>query len=152
MSAPTPASRARARRFALQALYQQQLTGCSANEVELQFNQDYDLKRVDTGYLHALLTGIEAHREALMAEVTPLLDRPPEELDPISRAALLIGAFELIHRIDIPYRVAINEGVELAKQFGADESHRFVNSVLDALSKLHRQIERTRRPAEKGAG
>lgn len=141
-SKTTPAARSRARRFALQALYQMQLTGCSAREVETQFREDYDMKRVDTNYLHDLLAGIDKHKAALDTEVAPRLDRKMDELGAVERAALWIGAFEIVHRIDIPFRVAINEGVELAKQFGAAESHRMVNSVLDALAKAHRSVER----------
>ncbi|MEX0943077.1 MAG: transcription antitermination factor NusB [Pseudomonadales bacterium] len=139
---PTPAARSRARRFALQALYQMQLTDCSAAEVEAQFLQDYDMKRVDTDYLHELLAGVAKHRGGLIAAFSGRLDRSEKELDAVSRAALLIGSFEIIHRIDIPYRVAINEGVELAKQFGAADSFKFVNSVLDSLAIEYRAVER----------
>lgn len=145
MSNPTPAARSRARRFALQALYQMQLSGCSASEAETQFRQDFDLKRVDTAYLHDLLAGIEAGRTALIEALAPNLDRPESELDPVERAVLLIGSYELMHRIDIPFRVVINENVELAKQFGASESHRLVNSVLDALARQYRSVEKQSR-------
>lgn len=145
MTTPTPAARSRARRFALQALYQMQMTACSASEVELQLRQDYDMKRVDTAYLHELLDGVEVQRKVLVAAFSPKLDRDESELDPIARAALLIGAWEIMNRLDIPYRVAINESVELAKQFGAEESHKFVNSVLDALTIEYRQVEREAR-------
>lgn len=145
MNKKTPAARARARRFAMQALYQMQLSECSAAEVEAQFRQDYDMKRVDTAYLHDLLSGIEAHRTALIETFARRLDRAESELDPVERAVLLIGTFELVHRIDIPFKVAISENVELAKQFGASESHRLVNSVLDALSVEYREIERQSR-------
>lgn len=126
----------------LQALYQIQLTGVSAADVEAQFRQDYDLKRVDTAYMRDLLKGIDAERESLVEAFSAHLDRDVSELDAVSLAALLIGAFEIIHRIDIPYRVALNESVELAKQFGGEDSHKLINSVLDPLSREHRQIER----------
>lgn len=144
----TSAARSRARRFALQALYQMQITGCSVHEVETQFREDYDLKRVDTRYLHDLLVGIDEHKAALSDEIAPIIDCGMNELGAVERAALWIGAFEIVHRIDIPFRVAINESVELAKQFGAAESHRLVNSVLDALAKAHRSVEHdaSRRP------
>lgn len=145
MNSQSNAARGKARRFALQALYQMQLTGATASDVEAQFRQDYDMKRVDVGYLHELLSGIGKEQDALIEAVAPRLDRDVGELDPIARAALLIGSFEIIHRIEIPYRVAINEAVELAKQFGAEDSHKFVNSVLDALSTEYRQIERQAR-------
>jgi len=136
-----PAARSKARRFVLQALYQIQLTDCSTSEVEKQFLQDHDMKRVDIEYLHEVLTGISTNREELTRSIAPKLDRQFEELDPVESAALYIGSFELLHRVDIPYRVAINEGVELAKQFGAAESHKLVNSVLDGLAQDHRSAE-----------
>jgi N utilization substance protein B len=119
-----------------------QLADCSAAEVEAQFLQDYDMKRVDTVYLHELLSGADKHRAELTQAFSARLDRDEKELDAVSRAALLIGSFEIIHRIDIPYRVAINEGVELAKQFGAADSFKFVNSVLDSLAAEYRAVER----------
>ncbi|MCB1644328.1 MAG: transcription antitermination factor NusB [Pseudomonadales bacterium] len=141
MSKSTPAARSKARRFALQALYQVQLNTSSLWDVEQQFKQDHDMKRVDTTYFHGLLAGIATNREALQEAVTEWLDRPWDELDPIEKSVLQIGAFELMHRIDVPYRVVINESVELAKQFGAAESHKYVNSILDQLAKIHRQAE-----------
>lgn len=142
MTSLDTAARGRARRFALQALYQMQLTGASAAEVEAQFRQDYDLKRVDLTYLHELLIGIETDQATLVEAFVPCLDRDPGELDPVARAALLIGTFEIVRRIDIPYRVAINEAVELAKQFGGEDSHKLVNSVLDRVSTTYRRVER----------
>jgi transcription antitermination protein NusB len=143
MSIQTPASRSKARRFALQALYQMQMTLCSAGEVEAQFLQDYDMKRVDLVYLHDLLVGIEGQQPAITAAYGPRLDRPEAEVDPVERAVLLIGTFELLHRIDVPFRVVINESVELAKQFGAAESHKFINSILHAIATECRQAERS---------
>ncbi len=141
----SPAARSKARRFVLQALYQMHMTGTTAAEVETQFRQDHDMKRVDTEYLHDVLIGIAKNRSELIAQVTPQLDRKFEELDPVETAALKIGAFELMHRVDVPYRVVINEGVELVKQFGASESHKLVNTVLDSLAKIHREAEYARR-------
>lgn len=144
MNTQSPAARSRARRFALQALYQMQMSGCSAAEVEQQFRQDYDMKRVDVDYLHDLVTGTDQEREALVSVYTPFLDRDETELDPVLRSALLIGTFELVHRIDIPFRVAIDEAVELARQFGGEDSYKLVNSVLDRVAAEHRQPERNR--------
>ena len=141
MKKPTPASRSKARRFVLQALYQMRMSGMSAVDVFAQFSANHDMKRVDTKYLREMLIGIDANREGLFELIAPKLERKVEELDPIEMAALLVGAYELQYKIDIPYRVAINEGVELAKQFGASESHKLVNSVLDALAKDVREIE-----------
>jgi len=141
----SPAARSKARRFVLQALYQMHMTGTTAAEVETQFRQDHVMKRVDTEYLNDVLIGIAKNRSELIAQVTPQLDRKFEELDPVETAALKIGAFELMHRVDVPYRVVINEGVELVKQFGASESHKLVNTVLDSLAKIHREAEYARR-------
>jgi len=117
------------------------MSGTSAVDVFAQFRQSHDMKRVDTEYLRGLLIGIDAHRAELLALIEPKLERKITELDPIETAALLIGAYELQHKIELPFRVAINEGVELAKQFGASESHRLVNSVLDALAREIREPE-----------
>lgn len=141
MKKPSPASRSKARRFVLQALYQMHMSGTSAVDVYAQFRQSHDMKRVDTEYLQGLLIGIDTHRAELLALIGPKLERKLKELDPIETAALLIGTYELQHKIELPYRIAINEGVELAKQFGATESHKLVNSVLDALARELREPE-----------
>lgn len=141
MKKPSPASRSKARRFVLQALYQMHMNGDSAVDVFAQFTQDNDMKRVDTQYLRDLLLGIDAGRSELLELIKPKLERELTELDPIETSALLIGTFELSKKIELPFRVAINEGVELAKQFGGAESHKLVNSVLDSLAKELREIE-----------
>ena len=138
---PTAAARSRARRFTMQALYQMQLTGDSAAEIERQFLEDNDMKRVDTTYFHELLSGVAAKQEELLESIEPKLDRILDEIDPVEKAILLIGTFELIERIDLPYRVIINESIELAKQFGASESFKYVNSILDQQAKEFRQTE-----------
>ena len=125
----------------MQALYQMQLTGDSAAEVERQFREDNNMKRVDTTYFHELLSGVAAKQEELLETIEPKLDRKLDEIDPIEKAILLIGTFELIERIDLPYRVVINESIELAKQFGASESFKYVNSILDQQAKEFRQTE-----------
>ncbi|MDP4766387.1 MAG: transcription antitermination factor NusB, partial [Pseudomonadales bacterium] len=140
----SPLSRSKARRFALQALYQIQMSDCSVASAEQQFLQDHDMKRVDVEYLHALLVGTYEYRKELVSLITPTLDRAFESLDPIEKAILFIGSFELSHRIDVPYRVVINEGIELARQFGAAESHKYVNSILDRLAHQQRPHERAR--------
>jgi N utilization substance protein B len=103
------------------------------------------MKRVDREYLHQLLSGINKVKGDLAELIGKKLERKFEELDAVEAAALYIGCFELVHRIDIPYRVAINESVELAKQFGATESHKLVNSVLDSIAKECRSAEYGRR-------
>jgi N utilization substance protein B len=141
MKKPSPASRSKARRFVLQALYSMHMSRASAVDVFAQYRQNHDMKKVDTEYLRGLLIGIDAHRADLLALIKPKLERELNELDPIETAALLIGVYELQYKIELPYRVVINEGVELAKQFGAAESHKLVNSVLDALARELREIE-----------
>ena len=122
-----------------------QLTGCTATEVETQFRADHNMKRVDTEYLHELLTGIDHYRDSLTDLITPELDRGFEELDPIERAILYIGCFELVHRIDIPYKVSINEAVELTKMFGASDGYKLINSVLDNMARILRPHEFSQR-------
>ena len=141
MKKPSPASRSKARRFVLQALYQMHMNGGTAVDVFAQFSIDHDMKKVDTVYLRELLLGIDSSRSELLGLIETKLERELAELDPIETAALLIGAYELSKRIDLAYRVAINEGVELAKQFGGSESHKLVNSVLDGLAKELREAE-----------
>jgi transcription antitermination protein NusB len=138
---PSAAARSRARRFTMQALYQMQLTGDSAAEIERQFLEDNDMKRVDTTYFHELLSGVAAKQEELLESIEPKLDRKMDEIDPVEKAILLIGTFELIERIDLPYRVVINESIELAKLFGASESFKYINSILDQQAREFRQPE-----------
>ena len=131
----SPAARSKARRFALQALYQMQMTACSHYDVLSEFMADHDMKNVDTDLLSNLLGGIEAHKENLFDALVPLMEREADRLDPIERAVLMIGAFELSFSPEVPYQVAIDESIELSKRFGATESHRFINAVLDRLAR-----------------
>ena len=134
------AQRRKARRLALQALYQWQLGGDELYDIEAQFRAEYSGK-TDWDYFHEVLYAIPAQLEALQALLSPLLDREFKSLDPVERAILLIGAFELKDRIDIPYRVVINESIELAKSFGATDSHKYVNGILDRLVAQLRPLE-----------
>ncbi len=136
-----PFARRKARRFVLQALYQKILSGLAAAEIESQFLEDNDMRKTDTEYFHELLIGIERETARLDEFLDPILDRSVDELDPIEHGILHIGAFELIHRVDVPYKVVINEAVELSKTFGATDAYKLVNSVLDALSQDHRTLE-----------
>jgi N utilization substance protein B len=135
------AARRRARRFLLQSLYQQAMTGAAAAEVEQQFRQDHDMQRADLDYYHELLVGIEREAAGLLAEIATVIDRPLGRLDPVETAILKLGTYELLRRVDVPFRVVINEGVELARAFGAADSHKYINSVLDALARRHRKPE-----------
>jgi N utilization substance protein B len=135
MSPPAKPSRRRARQAALQALYQWQMTGQSSDEIVEQFSAEKSLEGADRDYFVALLQGVRASVEDLDARLSPILDRTVAQLDPVERAILRIGVYELEHRADVPWRVIINEGVELAHVFGAEQSHRYVNGILDKLAR-----------------
>ncbi|NOY71843.1 MAG: transcription antitermination factor NusB [Gammaproteobacteria bacterium] len=131
-----------ARQRAVQALYQWQQAGHDLSEIESQFLVGQDMSRADVPYFQELLHKIPSDVETLDAHLQPLLDRKMNEVDSVERAILRIGTYELKHRFDIPYRVVINEGVVLAKKFGAVDSHRFINGILDKLSFTLRSAER----------
>lgn len=140
MSSKT-AARSKTRRFLLQAMYQAEMMDEEYASVTDPFIADHNMKRADLDYFREILTGIHRDIDELRAMIAPKLARDFSELDPIEKSILLLGAYELRSRIEIPYRVVINEGVELAKSFGASESFRLINSVLDALAKDTRQAE-----------
>src|SRR5699024_11474088 len=106
-----------------------------------------DMTKVDRRYFHALLHGVPAQVGGLDEALRPFLDRPVQELSQVEKAILRMGAFELKERIDVPYRVVINEGIELAKVFGAEDSFKYVNGVLDKLARRLRSAETAHRPA-----
>ncbi|MGM0525145.1 MAG: transcription antitermination factor NusB [Pseudomonadota bacterium] len=126
-----PAARRKARKLAVQAVYSWQLTQNTFTDIEAQYLTDNDTSKVDVDYFLELLRGVGSYYKSLDEAIAPFLDRPIKELDPVELAVLRIAAFELKERLDVPYKVAINEAIELAKSFGADDSHRFVNGVLD---------------------
>src|SRR5690625_815482 len=123
------------------ALYQWQLARTALGDIEAQFRTDYDFRRVDLPFFQALLHEVPARLGELEALFEPDLDRPVTELDPVERNLLRMGAWELAHRIDIPYRVVINEYVMLARKFGATDGHRYINGVLDRVARRLRQVE-----------
>lgn len=125
--------RRRARRRALQALYQWQLAGQETGAIEQQFLEETRMGRIDLEYFAELLHQVAARTAELDAAIDPFLDRPFATLDPVEKAILRLGTYELTERIDVPYRVVINEAVELAKSFGAEQSHRYINGVLDKV-------------------
>ncbi len=136
-----PAERRKARRLAMQALYQWHVSKTDVGEIEAQFMADQDMKRVDRDYFHELLHQVPARLDELNDGLQAVLDRQVTALTPIELAILRMGLYELMYRIDVPYRVVINEGVEMAKAFGANEGHRYVNGVLDKLAQRHRAAE-----------
>ena len=135
------AQRRQARHFGLQALYQWTLSGAALADIEAEFRVDNDFRHTDGDYFTAILKGVTSDVDALEALFSPALDRSLDDLDPIERNLLRLGAFELRDRIDVPYKVVINEAVSLAKKFGATESHRYINGVLDKVARDLRTIE-----------
>jgi len=131
----------RARRSAMQALYQWQASMQNLGDIEQQFLADQDMSKADTGYFHELLHQIPARLDELEDALIPLLDRPLNEIDPVERAILRIGIFELSNRPDIPYRVVLNEAIQLAKQFGATDGHKYINGILDKAAREFRAPE-----------
>ena len=126
--------RRRSRELVLQGLYQRQLSGNGAREVREDLVTSPGYLRADHDYFDELWRGVVEHYDALEAAVAPHLSRKTSELSPVERAILVIGAWELTERLDIPYKVVINEAVELAKSYGGTDGHRFVNGVLDKLA------------------
>ena len=134
--------RHRARRAALQAIYQWQMTAEALEIIAAQFRDDKSWTPIDEELFSAHLYGVPANVTALDEHLQPILDRPVAQLDAIERAILRMGAFELTHREDIPWRVVINECVELAREFGAEQSHKYVNGILDNLARRTRDEAR----------
>ena len=126
--------RHRAREFALQGLYQWLLNNEDSGVIDAHIRQAHGFDKADREHIDALLHGAINHSIALREEFAPLIDRGIKELSPIEHAALLIGTFELKNHIEIPYRVVINEAVELTKSFGGIDGHKYVNGVLDKLA------------------
>ena len=151
--APNPdrastSKRRHARQMALQALYQWQMNETPTDEIESQFLANNDMTQVDSQYFHILLHNIPRQFTELDLTITPFLDRPLARLDPIERAILRIGCYELLYQKEVPYRVVINESIELSKCFGAQDSHRYINGILDKLvSQLrHEEYETKEKP------
>lgn len=136
-----PGARRKARHYALQALYQWQLARAPLGEIEAQFRADYDFRSVDLEFFQNLLHQVPAELTELEASFASYLDRTVADLDPVERNLLRMGSWELVRRIDVPYRVVINEYVSLAKKFGATDSHKYVNGILDQVARQVRRVE-----------
>lgn len=136
-----PVARSRSRRRALQAIYAWQMSGNRMISVIEQFRSEQDMEIADELYFEDLLRGVDAHCAELDAGILPYLDRTIADVDPIERATLRIAAYELAHRPDVPYRVVINEAIEIARRFGSEHGHTFVNGVLDKLAAKWREAE-----------
>ncbi len=130
-----------ARRVAMQALYQWQHTTPSSKELIQQFLEDQPSNSLDLSYFEALVRGTIKHADEIDADIKPLLDRDIKRLNPVELAILRVSTYELIHQLDVPYRVVINEALKLAKTFGAEQGHKYVNAILDKLSVKLRPIE-----------
>ncbi|HEU0154293.1 MAG TPA: transcription antitermination factor NusB [Arenimonas sp.] len=136
-----PHARSRARRRALQAVYAWQMSHTAINKVIDQFQNEQDMEVADTEYFEDLVRGVEANLATLDQALAAYLDRDIAQVDPIERAVLRIAAYELRHRIDVPYRVVINEAIETTKRFGSEHGHTFVNGVLDHAAAAWRPAE-----------
>jgi N utilization substance protein B len=149
---PDRAARARsvARKFVFQALYQRQLTAHDYSELRNQYRDEEGFADADSEYFDELLRGVTESVNELDARLAALIDRPVERLDPVERAVLWIGLYELGSRLEVPYRVVINEGVELAKRFGATEGHKYVNAVLDRAARELRADEQAAQRTRSG--
>ncbi|HMH87628.1 MAG TPA: transcription antitermination factor NusB [Steroidobacteraceae bacterium] len=134
-------ARSLARRLAMQALYQIQINPLPWQDVQQQFAADPEADRVDREYFRELIEAVAPNREALDLRLSALCEIPPQELDPIEHAVLWLGLHELQSCPELPYRVALAEAVQLTKQFGATDGHKFVNAVLDRAAKESRPHE-----------
>ncbi|HHJ14243.1 MAG TPA: transcription antitermination factor NusB [Gammaproteobacteria bacterium] len=135
------ARRTRARRLAMQALYQWDLSGNDLSDIEAQFVHEEGYGKADADYFRELLHQVPARLDEVQAAFVQYLDRPLEELDPVERAILRMSTYELLARPDVPYRVILNEAVNLTKKFGAEQAHKYVNGVLDKAARVLRAVE-----------
>lgn len=133
--------RKRARRRALQAIYQWQLTGQDPGDILRQFREVQDMKGVDDAYFEALLRGVSEHKDSLDEALSELVDRPLDQVDLMERVVLRIGAWELLHCPELPYRVVLEQCVDLAHRFGSEGGHAYVNAVLDRAARRWRPDE-----------
>lgn len=135
------APRSRARRRALQAVYQWQMTGQDATDILTQFRDAQDFSQVDEEFFEQLLRGVASGADELDAILQPYLDRPMAEVDVMERVVLRLGAWELLHCPEVPYRVVLDEAVDLAHRFGSEQGHSYVNAVLDKAARQLRAVE-----------
>jgi len=140
-----PIARRLARQYALQALYQWQMSHASSSDIEKQFLKKQINKRTDWDYFKELIYQIPVNYIELDNHMSPFLSRPTHEIDPIELAILRLSTYELAKRLDIPYRVAINEALELTKKYGSIEGYKFVNSVLDHVARQLRTVETSKK-------
>jgi transcription antitermination protein NusB len=144
---PPKSARRRSREFALQAIYQWQVAAHSAGELEAQFSEADGFKRADATLFSSLMRGTIKESSTLIEQLTPHVDRAWAEVSPIERGILLMSSFELTKMPETPYRVIINEAIELAKSFGGTDGHKYVNGILDKLAATVRADEITHQAA-----
>jgi N utilization substance protein B len=142
MKHPHRSARRRAREYALQGLYQWQLGHQPAMDIRSQLAEDRHFEQADAEYFGELLSGTIDEAEALKREIAPALDRSVEALSPVERGILLLAVWELKHSPEVPFKVVINEAVDLAKAYGGTDGHKYVNGVLDKLAPILRPLER----------
>ena len=145
-------ARHRARECVLQGLYEAQLSGNAAEAIRASLVADASFANVDQTYFDELWSGVNAERDALIRMIEARIDRPVAQLSPIERSVLVIGTWELQHRSEIPFRVVIDESIELAKSYGGTDGYKFVNGVLDKLAPVLRAAEIDALPSRAGAG
>lgn len=131
----------KARRFAVQAIYQWQMSGTPILQIQQQFLAEKNNATFDTEYFAEIINGVGNHYAQLDELLTPCMSRNIDAVDPIERAVLRIAAYEFVYCLQVPYKVVINEALDLTKMFGTIEGHKFVNGVLDKLAQQTRQIE-----------
>ncbi len=134
-------ARSNARKAAVQALYQWQMAGQNLGEIERQFLEEERLKDAQKSYFVELFYGVPKNLSEIDQALSEFVDRPVDTIDPVERAILRIGVYELLYRLNMPYRVVLNEGINLAKDFGADGSHKYVNGILDKVAQQKRAVE-----------
>lgn len=137
-----PSARHKARELAVQGIYSWQMTKNPAQQIELHLATTSDMTKVDMAYFQELLRAVVNDYDTLDTRIRPYLGRLPEELDPVEKAVLRLATYELLERPDVPAKVVVNEAIELAKSFGAEESHKFVNGVLDKAIRTLRKHEK----------
>lgn len=138
----SPAARRKARHYAMQALYQWGMTSAALQMIEAEFHADNDMSKVDVGYFREILHGVPRRLTEIDDAYSGYLkEREQSELDPVTQALLRMSTYELVARIDVPYKVVINESVALAKKFGATDAHKFINGVLDKVAAEYRAAE-----------
>ena len=134
-----PSTRRKARELAVQAIYSWQVSKNPVEQIELSIITSNNMQKVDTDYFLEILRAVVRNSAELDSKIKPYLGRLPEELDPVEKAILRVATYELVERLEVPFKVVINESIELAKSFGAEESHKFINGVLDKAIKTLRK-------------